>query len=140
MIKSESIANLVPAYLAFQNSIENPTRNATNPFFNSRYTTLDVLLDHVKPILGAHKLSITQLLDGNRLVTLLVHESGEYWGSSIELAVEKNSPQAQGIAITYARRYAIDALCCISSEQDTDGNTTSKPQGNSKTVDPFTDL
>lgn len=137
MIKSESIQNLIPALVAFRNSVTNPTRDAVNPHFRSRYTTLGNLIDHVTPILAGHGLAVIQLVGELKVTTLMIHKSGEYWGEETPLVLDKQSMQGQGSAITYARRYGMEAITGVASQDDDDANAVSQPEGKSQVVDPF---
>ena len=58
-----------------------------------------------------------------------MHESGEWLQSEYLMPIVKKDPQGAGSAITYAKRYALQAMCGIPSEDD-DGNlaSTSKSQ------------
>jgi hypothetical protein len=59
---------------------------------------------------------------------VLVHgESGEQMEGTMLLQAAKNDPQGQGSAITYAKRYALMALCGLSADEDDDGNKASQP-------------
>jgi len=82
MNKSESIKNISTALSKFQGEVKNPPKSANNPFFKSKYTTLDVLVDTAKPILQSNGLSYIQSCGGDgsnvSLTTLLMHSSGEW--------------------------------------------------------------
>lgn len=59
-------------------------------------------------------------IEGKSFVrTLLLHESGEFLGSDTEIVCAKqNDPQALGSAISYARRYGLQALLGLAAEDD----------------------
>lgn len=137
MIKSESITALVPALVAFRNSITNPPRDGYNPHFRNRYTTLNTLIEHVTPILAAHSLAVVQLVGELNVTTLMIHKSGEYIGIQTTLVLDKQSMQALGSAITYARRYGLEAITGVASQDDDDANAASQSEAKSQTVDPF---
>lgn len=102
-----------------------------NPFFHSRYADLSTVVQTVTPIIAEHGLSVTQLpdYDGDRdlLTTRLLHESGQWIEASMRLLPIKSDPQAQGSAITYARRYAYCAVLGIVADEDDDGQAASRP-------------
>jgi hypothetical protein len=52
------------------------------------------------------------------VVTRLIHVSGEWMESDFVLPITKRDPQAAGSAITYARRYALQALAGIPTADD----------------------
>ena len=127
MLKSESIKNIAAALSKFQAEITNSKNTAKNPFFNSLYSPLNEVLNHVRPILAKNGLSILQSPggDGANIIisTLLMHESGEWIESEpLVLKADKATAQGAGSAITYARRYALSAVLGISSDDDDDGN------------------
>jgi hypothetical protein len=137
MKRSESIKEIAIALCKFQAEIKNPSNNATNPMYKSKYSTLDNVINTVKPILSKFGLSYLQSPstsdDGLYIgtTTLLIHESGEWIESDpIVLpayklgkdSVKVYDAQAVGIAITYGRRYSLSALLGVSSEDDDDAN------------------
>lgn len=54
MTKSESIKAFAEAMAKFQGEVKNPPKTADNPFFKSKYTPLDVIIDVAKPLLNKH--------------------------------------------------------------------------------------
>lgn len=129
MTKSESIANLAKALVAFQAEMGTVAFDANNPFFKSKYATLSALVEKSKPFLAKHKLAVSQLTEGEGgVITVLLHESGEYMESTLNLKPVKDDPQGRGSAITYARRYAYASILGLVSDQDDDGNVASAPQ------------
>jgi len=122
MNKSESIKNLAIALCKFQASIGKVKKEATNPYFKSKYASLANILDVIQKPLAEAGLSFTQFPDGDTLTTLLMHDSGEWIEASYTMPVVKaNDPQAMGSAITYARRYALGAALGLNIDEDDDG-------------------
>src|SRR5690242_18068183 len=102
MEKSPSIVNLAKALKQFHASIGKIKKDASNPFFNSKYAELSTILDAIKqPLLDAD-LTFTQFPEGlNTLVTTLMHaDTGEYMSASYTMQPVKNDPQAQGSVIS----------------------------------------
>lgn len=137
MKRSETIKEIAGALAKFQAEVKNPSNNATNPMYKSKYSTLDNVINTVKPVLAKFGLSYIQSPstseDGLHIgtTTLLMHESGEWIESDpIVLpayklgrdSVKVYDAQAAGIAITYSRRYSLSSLLGISSEDDDDAN------------------
>lgn len=130
MNKSDSIKNLASALCAFQGKVTNPPKSADNPFFKSKYTPLDVLVDTAKPLLKENGLSYVQSCNGDGLnisvTTLLMHNSGEWIEiGPLTLKADKQTAQGAGSAITYARRYSLAAALGLASDEDDDGNSAS---------------
>jgi hypothetical protein len=101
-------------------------KTRTGGEYTFKYAPLDTVLAKVREPLAANGLAISQLLDGGYLVTLLIHESGQYLEGRTPLPRDPDDTvQAFGSAITYLRRYAIQALLGIATEEDDDGNRAS---------------
>lgn len=129
MEKSDSIKSLGKALSLFQTKMDKIKKDATNPFFKSKYASLSTILENVQLPLAECGLTFSQLPDGDCLTTLLIHiESGEYLQSCYNIHPAKNDPQGIGSAISYARRYALTSILAINVEEDDDGNgATHKP-------------
>ncbi len=111
-------------------------KDRVNPHFKHKYATLDAVLDAVTPALGKHGLAVVQttaLSDGKTVLqTHLYHESGECLTSVYPLP-EISDSQKFGAALTYARRYALCAILCVTADEDDDANSavnTLKKQNN----------
>ncbi len=63
--------------------------------------------------------------------TILMHTSGQWLCGVLLLPMTKQDPQAAGSAITYARRYALQSIAGVPSEDD-DGNKASQGQNYNK--------
>lgn len=126
MNRSDSIANLAKALALAQPHISNPALDAVNPHFRSRYATLAAHIAAVRAPLAAQGISVVQstridVLGAVVVVTSLIHSSGEWISSDLALP-SGGTPQTYGSALTYARRYALAALCGIVGDEDDDAN------------------
>lgn len=134
MEKSQSIKEIATALSKFQQEVKSIKKDAVNPFFKSKYATLDNILDEIKPLLAKNGLAFTQFPAGeNELVTILMHTSGEYLEASVKMNPKDNTPQGQGGAITYMRRYALSAVLGLATDDDDDGNRATLPNGDQMT-------
>lgn len=133
MNKSESIKNIAIAIHEVQKELEPVMKDATNPYFNSKYATLEAVWFVVGPLLSKNGLSVVQLGSEDSLETLLLHTSGEWLSGSAKLMPKSNDPQALGSAITYARRYWLSALLGVVSEDD-DGNKATHKQTSTNSI------
>jgi hypothetical protein len=128
-LSSESLTKFMPAFLAAQAEFGPAIKGALNPHFQSRYVDLDGALEAVQPALLKHRIAVTQptRIDGTTtiLVTRFIHESGEWIGGEYPVRAQQQTPQSEGSALTYARRYALMALAGIAPEDD-DGNSGSR--------------
>ena len=131
MNKSESIKEIAAALNKAQAEMSGAKKSASNPFFKSKYADLGAVVEAIKVAFADNGLSYSQFpifLDGKVGVeTILMHSSGEWLSSELYLPMTKQDPQAAGSAITYARRYALQAIAGIPSDDD-DGNEASKAQ------------
>jgi hypothetical protein len=130
--RSGTIGKLAVALAKAQAELKNPPKDSVNPHFKSRYADLATVRDTVLPVLARNGLSVLQLpceMDGNpALTTVLMHgESGEFWESTILLRPGKMDPQGIGSALTYHRRYSLQALAGVAADDDDDGNAASAP-------------
>jgi hypothetical protein len=70
------------------------------------------------------------------LRTRLTHvPTAEYEEDSMPLSAGKETPQGQGSAITYARRYSLMAALNIVADKDDDANAA-QPKATTVSVDP----
>lgn len=110
-------------------------KDASNPFFKSKYMSLDNIVEVLKPILDGHKLLVYHFTENKEMVTS-VHdiESNEYVMSKFPL-IESNDPQKYGSCITYAKRYNLGEIFNIITDEDDDGNKASEKVINYQEVD-----
>jgi len=119
MIKSDSINKIAAALVKAQAELGSAHKGANNPFFKSSYADLATIIEVLKAPLNKHGISFIQAVDGNNLETILLHESGEYIGSVTPIIVSKpNDPQAMGSAMSYSKRYGLQAILGIPSVDD----------------------
>lgn len=99
----------------------------TNPFFKSKYADLGTVIEATKEALSKNGLALVQFpgVDGTAAVitSILGHSSGQYMGCVLKMPVSKGDAQGIGSAITYARRYAYQALVGVAAEEDDDANS-----------------
>lgn len=124
--KSDSIKELATALSKFQGKVENIGKDAENPYFKSKYASLEAIVDAIRAPLAENGLAYSQFPIGkNKLVTVLMHNSGEFISSTVEMTPKDTSPQAHGSVLTYMRRYSISAIFGLATEEDDDGNSAS---------------
>lgn len=119
-----------------QGDLGDVIKNAKNPHFQSKYADLAAVVDAVQPALQKAKIAFVQgssarYSDNAALVaieTMLLHESGEWVSQELTLKPTKSDPQGVGSAITYGRRYGLQAICGVAPEDD-DGNAASGSKG-----------
>lgn len=138
MEKSDSIKSLAVALCKAQSEMGGAIKGKDNPFFKSKYSDLSSVVAAIKEPFSNNGLSYVQfpIEDGGRIgiETMLMHESGEYLCQSFTVQLTKQDAQGAGSALTYCRRYSLQAVAGIPSEDD-DGNSTAS----SKKPDPDVD-
>ena len=78
--------------------------------------------------------SLTTQEDGTHFVdTLLMHEKGGTFKTSLPLIINKRDMQGLGSAITYAKRYGISMIVGLASEEDDEGKGAGTAKGNVNT-------
>lgn len=126
MNKSENIGELAEALSKAQSQMGPAHKGQKNPFFKSDYANLTDCWEAARVALTENGLSVTQSVDVHdgsiRLITNLLHKSGQWISSSAPVVPEKPGAQALGSCLTYIRRYSFAALVGIVTDIDDDGN------------------
>lgn len=131
---SEKRDQIAAALVLAQSKIAGAEKRSKNPGLRNDYADLDSVWTMIRPALQAASLAVLQAptieLHGEKryaaVSTEIVHSSGQFLQHSCCIPVPDgnrgvNSAQAAGVAITYARRYALIALLSVAGE-DTDGH------------------
>ena len=129
MYQSESIKAIAQALVKAQMSMSDAKKSASNPFFKSKYADINSVREACIPALnenGICAMQPTVTIEGKPYVkTILLHESGEWIAGYTEIICGKqNDAQSHGSGLTYARRYGLQSMTNLGSEDD-DGNAAS---------------
>jgi len=152
---SKSIARIAAALAKAQAELKNPEKTLTATIYPERrnrertygsqaaeqggrtfhYASLASGLELVRKTLSSHGLAVVQTTaidDGAQVVkltTVLAHSSGEWIASDWPVCSVKDTetPHRMGMALTYARRYALFALVGIAGEDDLDAPDLETP-------------
>jgi hypothetical protein len=126
MLTSENVNELAVALAKAQSAISSAHKDRANPFFNSKYATLDAIWEACRGPLTSNGLSVIQAASSAgktvTVTTRLLHLSGQWVQAPLTLDGKDASPQAVGSAITYARRYGLGAMVGVTAEEDDDAN------------------
>ena len=131
MKKSESISKLMPALIAARAEISNVKKTSTNPHFKSKYAPLDEIIEATDGPLNRNGLYMMNDVRSDSAGEITVsaavyHVSGEWMETEgVRIRLTKDDAQGVGSAITYGRRYTVQSILGIASEDD-DGNAASK--------------
>lgn len=126
-LQSDSVDKLFPALLEVQRKLTGVQTDAVNDHFKNKYPTLESVMATIRPALSENDLFISQLPNGESLVTIVAHVCGQWIGCETQLLNRKGDAQGMGSAITYARRYAAMSILGLSPEDD-DGNDAVRPR------------
>lgn len=128
MAPAAKAKTLPEALAAFQAELPTVDLDSTNPHFKSKFASLANITKKVLPELSKHgfSYSVGSFVDNGLLVVdaHLIHESGE--SRSFQFPITETQPQKIGSAITYAKRYAIQALTGVVADEDDDGNAATQ--------------
>ena len=135
--------NLAEALIAFQATVPTITENDSS--YHGKFANLPGILSTIGPALRACGLAVCQLpadtADGPGLRTTLMHTSGESITAVSPLSIQTgtdskgrplNVTQEWGKAMTYTRRYALQAalgICVGIEDNDADSELTVPPVG-----------
>lgn len=130
MTHSEDITKITPALIAAMKGIGGAKKDAENKAFTSKYSDLAAVLEACRGPLLDNGIAIMQppatIGEGEIAVTtILLHESCQWMACTLNLTPKDASPQAAGSVITYGRRYSLQPMLGMPSEDD-DGNAASQ--------------
>lgn len=119
----ESKVNIFKALALFQSKVPIIHKDTTG--YGYTYADLAEITRIITPILKECNLGYTQPMNGDKLQTILFHESGESIESSMLIPSDDlkgmNKYQSLGSAITYLRRYMLSSILGIVTDKDIDG-------------------
>lgn len=123
------MSKIAPAFIAAKRAFGPVLKDRNNPAFKSKYADLGACLEAVEGALLDSGIAMYQEtfedVTGVTVETVFLHESGEtIRGGKLHVPASKQDPQGYGSALTYARRYSLQAACGIAPEDD-DGNAAS---------------
>src|SRR4051812_7968939 len=125
MNRSNELKEFTAAFLKAQAAMRPAAKDSVNPHFKSKYADLASVIDAVRGPL--HECGIVFLQPvrygerGVEVETVLIHTSGEWVSDTLTVPIPRNDPQSVGSAISYGKRYGLQSLCGVPSEDD-DGN------------------
>ena len=130
-----------------QMELKKATKSANNPYFKSKYAGLDDVIEACRNVLNSHGIAVTQTVEYRPEETKYTADSNDrlsnepstipsqtilvttllYGEQSIRsvmpLEYKKADMQSLGSAITYARRYSLQSICCLATDEpDDDAN------------------
>ena len=131
MQTSDSIGNLAGALSKAQGEMTGVGKAKAG--YGYKYADLASVIDSARGPLSKNGLAVSQTHTLMRnpgkpsilTQTILMHESGEWLKSSLDIPLtpmkQLSTPQIIGVAATYSRRYSYQAIIGLAAEEDTDG-------------------
>jgi hypothetical protein len=120
--RSENIGDLAAALAKAQAEVGTVHKDSANPFYKNSYASLAAVWEATRPILSKNGLSVVQLPSrdesGYYVETMLMHGSGQWIKSRTYMKPAKDDPQGIGSLISYARRYALQAITMVCPDDD----------------------
>jgi len=122
MKTSETTIKIQAALIKAQGQMTGAVKDSANPFFKSNYADLTSVIKAIKEAWAENKIGFCQFPistdQGVGVLTRLMHDSGEWMEHEFVVPLPKYDPQSAGSAITYARRYALQAIAGIPAVDD----------------------
>lgn len=131
---SSSIAELVTALAKAQLKFKPILKKDTNPAFHAKYSDLPTLIAATQVALAENSLVVMQMTRSEfgaedtkmlTITTMLAHGSGQWIATDLTLPAmmrDRFDAQSVGSAITYGRRYSLQAMLGVAADSDDDGN------------------
>lgn len=121
--------NLLGRLATAAGQMQNPPLDSVNPHFKNKFSSLRAVSDAVRPALAANGLAYHQTIvtdDGGAawVVTFVYGADGSIELARVPVTVQSN-PQQMGSALTYAKRYCLQAAFGLVGEEDDDGEAAS---------------
>lgn len=110
---------LFKALAEFQATKPRATEDSKSNF--GRFASYQSVLEAAQ---GAHSfgLSFTHIMDGDMMITILAHTSGQKLVSRMRVLADRQNAHGFGSGMSYTKRYCIAAILGIPAVQDDDGN------------------
>jgi len=128
---SGEIGEIAAALVAAQAKFGAAVKDSANPAYRSKYADLSSCIEATQKSLSENGIAVLQApqLDGQMvtITTRLQHKSGQWYESDLTLPAvqrERFDAQSVGSAITYGRRYSLQAILNLATADD-DGNLAS---------------
>ena len=135
--KSEQLNELATALAKAQAELTSAKKDSKGHGYN--YSDLATVIEEAKRVLPKHGLSFTQLVGQTSMITdsivetisvttILLHSSGQFISSEGSIRIPEmrgvNDTQKAGAALSYLRRYSLQAILGMASEDNDASSAT----------------
>lgn len=123
MNTSETIDKIAAALVIAQKAMLPLIKDSDNPFFKSKYADLHAVTEACYPALQANGICVIQSAEslgseGINIRTRLIHSSGQFIETECAIPPAGQDPQKYGSAVTYGRRYGLQAAVGLAATDD----------------------
>jgi hypothetical protein len=123
MTTSESTEKIAEALVLAQRQMLPLIKDSANPFFRSKYADLQAVTEACYPALQANGICVIQSAEagehsGLNIKTRLLHSSGQFIETDCVIPPAGQDPQKYGSAVTYGRRYGLQAAMGLAAVDD----------------------
>lgn len=147
MNTSPEIDQVSAALVLAQQTMLPLIKDSNNPFFKSKYADLQAVTEACYPALQANGICVLQSAEslcdhGINIKTRLLHKSGQFIETECAIPPAGNDPQKYGSAVTYGRRYGLQAAVGLAAIDD-DGESAmnrNTPKATPATTPPKDDM
>jgi hypothetical protein len=112
-----------------QQEIGTISKEASNPFYKSKYFDINSLIKQLQPLFKKHRLLLLQPIEEDMVYSKIICIDGTGGVISALKLPAITDPQKLGSAITYYRRYTLASLLGLQAVDD-DANIASNKQFN----------
>lgn len=130
---SSNLGEIYAALAKAQAEMRIAELNKSNPYFKSRYSDLQAIVEASRPALTKNGLAVFQEIltnpDGQTVLhTVLTHSSGQFVESRMRIVPPKNDIQTISSYITYLKRISYASLVgVVTGDEDDDGELCTAP-------------
>ena len=123
---------IASAMVGAMSELTDPPMDSKTPHFRNRYASLKSCLDTVRPVLARHGLVLSQFVvssenGADRLVTRLLHQSGQFVEDEGISLVGSDNMQKLGSAMSYGSRYGLLSVLGLVGDPDDDAESAALP-------------
>lgn len=123
---SKEHLKIISALVAVQSEMGIALKDSTNPHFKSKYADYRSVWEAVGGFLNKQKIAFMVLPSGGpklyNFTGLLMHETGEFIKCSVDIEALRAGPQEFGSLSTYMKRYLLQLLTGVATDEDDDAN------------------